>query len=371
MKLLRLWILTLTAGALYAAPVPPVQTVFIMMFENKNWSQIIGSTNAPYINSLLPAASYCQQYYTPPGNHPSEPNYLWLESGTNFGIDNDDAPAINSQNTTNHLVTQLLNAGISWKTYQEGISGVCLPLSIVSTNYDPKHDPFVFFDDDTGTNNPMDPYGIAHVRPFSELAGDLASNTVARYNLITPDLCDDGHDCPLSQSDWWLSQQIPMIMASAAYTNNGAIFICWDEGYQQSDGPIGMIVLSPLARGGGYHNSIHYDHGSTLRTFQEIFNVGPFLGAAAYATDLTDLFGLPPAIAQLSSSPRGFQFSVNGLLANHAYVVEDSTDLVTWTPIVTNMCLANSFQYTDAGASAGPQRFYRVLPLSALQLPPP
>jgi hypothetical protein len=331
-----------------------------MMFENKDWSDILGNTNAPYMNSLLPIASFCDQYYTPPGNHPSEPNYLWLEAGTNFGIFNDNPPAFNSQNTTNHFVTQLNNAGISWKTYQEGIDGSSLPLSIISTNYDPKHDPFVFFDDDTGTNNPTDSYGMAHIRPFSELAGDLASNTVARYNLITPDLCDDGHNCGLTQSDWWLSQQIPMIMASPAYTNNGAIFICWDEGLNDGDGPIGMIVLSPLARGGGYHNNIYYTHASTLRTFQEIFSVGPFLNAAANATDLSDLFGVPRALGDACYTPAGFQFSASGLLPNCGYVVETSTDLVTWTPVATNICLANSFRFSDSVPSADSQRFYRV-----------
>ena len=58
--------------------------------ENHNWSDIKGNASAPYINTtLLPQASYAQQYYNPPGIHPSLPNYLWLEAGTNFGISND------------------------------------------------------------------------------------------------------------------------------------------------------------------------------------------------------------------------------------------------------------------------------------------
>src|SRR5438270_11702053 len=66
------------------------RTVFLIMMENHNWAQIKGSPSAPYINSvLLPMASHAEQYYTPPRLHPSEPNYLWLEAGTNFGILND------------------------------------------------------------------------------------------------------------------------------------------------------------------------------------------------------------------------------------------------------------------------------------------
>ena len=82
---------------------------------------------------------------------------------------------------------------------------------------------------------------------------------------------------------------MPKILASPAFANNGALFILWDEGVT-GDGPIGMIVLSPKARGGGYQNTIHYTHSSTLRTVEEIFGVTPLLGDAANATDLSDLF---------------------------------------------------------------------------------
>src|SRR5713101_5903118 len=91
-------------------------TVFIILMENHNWSEINGSSSAPYINNtLLPMASHAEQYYDPSGNHPSLPNYLWLEAGQNFGIFNDDPPSSNHQSTANHLVTLLKNAGISWK----------------------------------------------------------------------------------------------------------------------------------------------------------------------------------------------------------------------------------------------------------------
>ena len=86
-----------------------------------------------------------------------------------------------------------------------------------------------------------------------------------------------------------------MITNSAAYQRGGAIFITWDEG-QGGDGPIGMIVLSPNAKGGGYQNTIHYTHSSTLKTIEEIFHVTPLLGDAATSTtnDLSDLFASFP-----------------------------------------------------------------------------
>ncbi|HEX9133575.1 MAG TPA: alkaline phosphatase family protein [Ktedonobacteraceae bacterium] len=270
-------------------------TVFLIMMENHNWSDIKNNPSAPYINnSLLPMASYAEQYYNPPGIHPSEPNYLWLEAGTNFGISNDADPYANHQSTTQHLVTLLNNAHISWKSYQESISGTVCPLT-GNGLYAPKHNPMAFFDDVTNTNDPNSAYCIAHVRPYTELAPDLQQQTQARYNFITPNQCDDMHDTcgpindSVKQGDTWLAQNLPAILNSPAYKNGGIVFITWDEG-GSGDGPIGMIMLSPDAKGGGYSNSIHYTHSSTLRTLEEIFGVTPLLGDAAYATDLRDLF---------------------------------------------------------------------------------
>jgi len=273
----------------------PIQTVFLILMENHDWSSIKGSPSAPYINdTLLPIASHAEQYYNPPNNHPSLPNYLWLEAGTNFGIRNDKAPARNHQRTNSHLVNLLEAAGLSWRAYQEDISGIDCPLNNVGL-YDVNHDPFVYFEDVTQRNDSQAPRCIQHVRPYSELETDLINDTVARYNFITPDLCNDMHDAcaplndPVLQGDTWLSTEVPNIVASQAYANNGALFILWDEA-ETGDGPIGMIVLSPKAKGGGYQNSIYYTHSSTLRTIEAIFGVTPMLGDAANATDLSDLF---------------------------------------------------------------------------------
>ncbi len=259
--------------------------------ENHNWSDITPAA-APYMqNTLVPMGAHAEQYFNPPGLHPSEPNYIWLEAGDNLGVIDDNDPSVNHQSTTSHLATLLNNAGISWKAYQEDIDGATCPL--VSVNlYAPKHNPFVFFDDVTNTNNPSSAFCISHIRPYTELAADLQNNTVARYNFITPNLCNDMHDCSVTTGDTWLSQQLPAILASQAYKNGGAIFITWDEGIG-GDGPIGMIVLSPFAKT-NYSNTIHYTHSSTLRTMQEIFNVGPLLRDAANATDLSDFFAVSP-----------------------------------------------------------------------------
>ncbi len=269
-----------------------IKTVFIILMENHNWSQIKGNASAPYINgTLLGIGSHAEQYYNPPGIHPSLPNYLWLEAGTNFGILNDGDPSVDHQSTTMHLATLLKDANISWKAYEESISGTSCPLTNVN-QYAVRHNPFVYFYDVTSNGSTTSAYCIQHVRPFTELAADLQKDTVASYNFITPNICDDMHSCSVATGDAWLSKNLSGILNSSAYQQGGVIFITWDEGVS-GDGPIGLLVISPFAKS-GYENSIHYNHGSTLRTIEEIFHLTPMLGDAAKQTDLSDLFATFP-----------------------------------------------------------------------------
>ena len=215
----------------------PAPTVFVIVMENQNWASISGNAAAPYINNtLLPMASHAEQYYNPPGNHPDLPNYLWLEAGTNFGITADGDPS-----------ATIRPRPITWSRCSRTPASPGRPIRrtsavtvcpLTATNqYVPEHNPMVYFDDVTNTNSTGSTYCIANVRPFTELAGDLQSNVVTRYNFITPNLCDDMHgnagcprECAITAGDTWLSNNIPIIMASQAYSNNGVIFVTWDEG---------------------------------------------------------------------------------------------------------------------------------------------
>ncbi len=288
-----------------------IKTVFMIVMENKNWDDIKGKSSAPYINdTLLADGVHAEDYHSAPGVHPSEPNYIWLEAGTNFGISNDNDPSSNVQNTTAHLVTLLDAAGVTWRSYQEDIDGTTCPLTGHGL-YAPKHDPMLFFDDSTGNLDKHDAYCMAHNVPYTQLATDLQNNTVAQYNFITPNLCDDMHnDCTsnpkpvvpngdyqVKQGDDWLSHEVPKILASQAYQDGGLLIITWDESEFSfsclgANCPIGFIILSPYAKAPGYSNNIKYDHSSTLKTIEEIFDVHPLLGHAADSgtQDLSDFF---------------------------------------------------------------------------------
>jgi phospholipase C len=300
-----------------------IKTVWVILMENHNWTgnnagaafgapDLKANPLAPYINGeLLQTSAHAEKYFNPPGNHPSQPNYLWLEAGTNFGVLADTQPGQPQLFTNKHFVKLLEDAGISWKAYAEPDFGSPVfdscPLDF--TFFDVEHLAQVYFDDVNEGLNPKSAECINHVKPYYQLATDLADRTSARFNFITPNLCHDGHEgvspCDAGEStdntlrsDTWLKQNVPLILQSEEYKRGGALFIIWDEAEDSgafSDGPIGMFVLSPFAKGGGkeaYSNSVHYDHSSTLKTLQEIFGVKPLLGAAAdpATNDLSDLF---------------------------------------------------------------------------------
>jgi hypothetical protein len=350
-----------------------IHHVFVIDMENHNFTQpssdtsapgqIFGNPAAPYINSLITAGnrnaahvSYASAYHnvlaTPSGNnpsiHPSEPNYIWQEAGNNFGVLNDNDPYLNpggnNQDTIN-LSGLLQKAGISWKSYQEDIDLTTdksevlprdqwtVPLSSFSGtldtytnpyngshqyNFATKHDGQLFFTDTNGGNDPTPSNPeVSHYSPLQRLKIDLERNTVAEYNLITPDQYNDMHTAltngftyngvaytgdaaAIAQGDNFLSIVIPQIMASKAYKDNGAIIIWFDEseGTNQNDfsHTLTEIVISPLAKGNAYNSTLNYTHSSDLKSLQELFNVyapgGEFLGDANTpgTNDLGDLF---------------------------------------------------------------------------------
>jgi len=225
----------------------------------------------------------------------------------------------------------------------------------------------VYFNDTTTDSA----YCLAHIRPYGELDADLRSNTVARYNFITPNLCNDMHNANdsrcassnrITTGDLWLSTEIPRIMNSPAYSNNGAIFITWDESeLPPTQTPIGMIVLSPLAKGGGYFNTNYYNHASTLRTMQETFGVRPFLFGANTVSSLSDLFQPTISLSSVTISASGvLEFRATGDFKGATNLIQASTTLTDWVTISTNAVSTNTFVFTDSGTANYGQRFYRV-----------
>jgi acid phosphatase len=254
------------------------------------------------MKELLAKGAHSEQYYNPRGLHPSEPNYVWLEAGGNYGITTDaDPSASHLVKGTPHLTTLLEAKGISWTSYQEDIAQGTCPIKSQGA-YAAKHDPFLFFDDVVG-NPPSATFArcVQHHKPFSQFLPDLKNGAVARYNFITPNLDNDMHDGSPTRGDQWLRTNIDPIINPASPNHNASIYahavliITWDEGAGVSDGPIGVIVVSPFAKPGFTDTTTptpyYYTHSSTLLSLQKIFGVADTpLGDAAHARDLGALF---------------------------------------------------------------------------------
>ena len=328
--------------------------------------QLLGNSAAPFLNSLMtpgnPNAaqtSYASNYQNAAaGVHPSLSNYLWQEQGTNNGVTNDNTPfgsgGVNQGNAPS--LSGLLQAkGIAWKSYQEDIDLTTTGGNLTSTvlpqnqwtvplnnfsgtstsytnpyngshqyNFATKHDGQLYFNATNGGNNTTPSNALAlNYAPLQQLQTDLNNNTVARYSLITPDQYNDMHSPfdsnftynsvvygagtdqeAVALGDSFLSEIIPIIKASQAYQNNGAIVIWFDEteGGDSSSFTLPEIVISPLAKGNAYQSTLRYTHSSDLKTLEELFAApapaGGYLGDAntAGTNDLSDLF-LPNSIA--------------------------------------------------------------------------
>jgi len=404
------------AGALLAAQLanandvrPGVQQVgdvFVILMENHNFTQpnplsspqqIFGNAAAPYINSLItpgnPNAaqvSYSTAYFNAGiGVHPSEPNYVWAEAGTDFGFHSDADPNPVNGNTfyydssqpmsqltgpdrstvvfwhrnhTPHLTRELNEAGIPWKNYQEDVqlslsptnsaSGTNGPVNAYNGstqyNYAVKHNPAGLFGDTA----------LENVYPLAQLFSDLNNNTVGRFNWITPDQYNDAHSSlnagftyqgvhytgdqsAVAAADNFLSMVLPQIMASKAYQDNGVIVIWWDEteGADTGGYTVPEIIISPLAKGNAYASSVSLTHSSDLNTWDEVFglplvnnpiaanetNFDGTFNNVATANDLSDMF-VPGAIPS----------SANLSVSEGGFIAESTGNYVHQTVRITN-----------------------------------
>jgi hypothetical protein len=351
---------------------------------NASPEQLLGNPAAPYLNSLMTPGnahaaqtSFASNYFNVEFNnptvsiHPSEPNYVWQEAGL-AGPLNDADPFPNNVVNAPDLSGLLQSYGVPWKSYQEDIDLVpgsgsvnqpgansltskvapegqwTVPLHSFSGtsssyknpyngsdqyNFECKHDGQLFFADTNGGNNPTPSNPEAsHYSPLQRLNADLNDNTLARYNVITPDEFNDMHSSlntdftyhgvtysantdkeAIALGDNFLSKIVPRIMASNAYKDNGAIVIWFDETEfgNTTQYTLPWIVISPLAKGNAFDSTLAYTHSSDLKTLQELFGVrgpgGGFLGDANTpgTNDLSDLF-VPGALQPSTLKGKAF-----------------------------------------------------------------
>jgi phosphatidylinositol-3-phosphatase len=281
-----------------AAPVTPTVkgTVFTIVVENHSASQVFDpNTGARFMTKM--AAQYSTSLgYHDSFVHPSEANYLWMASGQNFDVLDDQDPIGHHLASTSHIADQIESAGLTWKTYQEAMGEPCGLKS--HGRYAAKHNPFVFFDDINGWDGTQFQFSqrcVDHVVDYSQLDKDIAAGTVPDYVFITPDLDNDMHDGSIGQADKWLEREVGKIMESDAYKKGGVIFLFGDEGggYPASDDPP-FIIISDMVKK-GFVSKVDYDTSSYLKTVESLLGLAhlPCDPARSDVSAMDDMFEAP------------------------------------------------------------------------------
>jgi len=281
----------LPATAASTSPVPAFKHIFVIVMENKDYGSVLGGDQAPYMSALAQQYGVATNYYGI--RHPSLPNYLAMIGGDTFGVTSNCTDCFVS---APNLVDQLEAGGKSWKAYMEDMPSPCFVGDAIPL-YKQKHNPFIYFD--TVRTNPA---RCNKIVPFTQFVTDMQTNAVPNFVWITPNMCNDMHDCPVSVGDTWLKTWVPTILQSPAWKDNGALFITFDEGSgtggccgNAAGGRIATLVISPLGRA-GFSSNVQYTHYSLLRTIETAWQL-PLLGRANCdcALPMADFFTLPAA----------------------------------------------------------------------------
>jgi phosphatidylinositol-3-phosphatase len=251
--------------------------IAVILMENEEYGDIVGSPATPYINHL--AAHYALASSMFAITHPSLPNYLALTGGSTFGVTSDCTSC--SVKATN-LIDQFSASHISWKAYMEDLPRTCFA-GASAGEYAKKHDPFMYYTSVAGN-----PSRCAHIVSLTKLAGDERSHALPRFVWITPNLCHDMHDCAPRQGDRFLARVVPPLLA--ALGQRGLLFLTWDEGMSDegccrlaSGGHIATVVAGPGARRGARLGT-PVDHYSTLQAIEDLLGLPRLRGAACACT---------------------------------------------------------------------------------------
>jgi len=252
--------------------------VLVIVMENHDYSQVIGSASAPYENQLANECGLATNYTAVA--HPSLPNYIAMTSGSTQGITDDGNPA------SHPLSAVSIFGQVKSKSYEESMPSNCYGTD--SYPYSAHHNPEAYYTlvaaDCSANDVPM---GSASA---GNLINDVNNATLPAFSFVTPNQCDNTHDCGVGVGDSFLSTLLPKIFAGPDYqAGRLVVFLTWDENDGSAGNHVAMIIASPYTAP-GTRSATNFNHYSLLRTTEEILGV-PLLGSASSATSMRAAFG--------------------------------------------------------------------------------
>jgi hypothetical protein len=249
--------------------VPRPDHIVVVVFENEDQAKVMGSLAAPYLNELAASGANLTQSHGV--TYPSQPNYLALFSGSTQNVTNNDCPK--NFPKADNLGHQLIEAGLSFIGYAESLPSVGFR-GCESGRYERKHNPWVNFGNLPASVN----------QPFSAFPTDFASLPTVAF--VTPNMCNDMHDCSVATGDRWLRNNLGGY-ADWAKTHNSLLIVTFDEDSGDPPNHIATVIVGEQIRPGDYDEpTTHY---TILRTIEDAYGL-PALGQAAKAMPLLNIW---------------------------------------------------------------------------------
>jgi len=258
-------------------PPPRVTRMVLVIEENHEFGQVIGSRRAPFLNRLAAHGTLLTRYYAV--THPSLPNYVALLAGSPLGIHGD---CRRCHRPGRNLVDQLEQAHISWKAYYQSLPAPCSAV-VKAGEYAKKTDPFAYLDDVRAS-----PARCHRVVPLDRLRPDLRRGRLPRFVVIVPDLRHDMHSGPVGEADVFLRRLDRELATSSAWRPGTVLVVTFDEGTTsrglrgRGGGHVATVVAGPGVP--ARHDATPYTHYALLRSIEHRFGLPPLRNAADPAT---------------------------------------------------------------------------------------
>jgi phosphatidylinositol-3-phosphatase len=262
-------------GSCGTAARPPAvydHVVWIVM-ENHAYSQIVGSSSAPYLNRLARSCGLATGFFAE--THPSLPNYIAMTSGSPQGIGDDSAPSAHRLAAAS-IFSRLGPRG--WRALEESMPSPCALGD--AGRYAVRHNPAAYYTT------------VRRACRADDVPLARTPDLRARFTFVTPNLCHDMHDCGVAAGDGWLNGFVPKLLATREYrAGRTAVFVTWDEDDGSSANHIATLVLAPSVKP-GTRSGARFDHYSLLRTTEQLLGLKRLLGRAASATSMRAAFNV-------------------------------------------------------------------------------
>lgn len=265
------------------------QHVVMVIFENQNYSEIIGSAVMPFFNSVADQNAAAIQFYA--NVHPSIGNYFVMTTGQTVTADNSFSGTYDGDN----VVRRLTAAGKTWKVYAESLPAVGHVGGDVYP-YVRRHNPFSYFTD--AINDPAQRNNIV---PFSEFAAAVSSNSLPHYSFVIPNNINNGHDCRdgtsnchnderLASIDAWFHGNFDPVLKNAQFMSSSILVATFDESANDNTNGGGLIpfIMAGSNVKKGYRSTRMYQFPSLLRMSLEALGVNAYPGAALDAPSMNE-----------------------------------------------------------------------------------